>query len=403
MMSTSATDFPPLRLRKNEERRLRAGHLWVYSNEVDIDATPLKPFEPGQAVTLQAHNGKALGTGYVNPHSLICARLVSRDPAHPLSMSLLARRLDMALALRERLYPQPYYRLVYGEADGLPGLIVDRYAAVCVAQLTTAGMERLKEAVLAALIEVLRPAAVLWRNDSAVRELEGLPGYVETALGQVPETVRLEENGAAFQAPLATGQKTGWFFDQRDNRARLLKYGRERRVLDVFSYLGGWGIQAAVHGAREVWCVDSSARALELVRANAALNAVADRVDVVQGDAFAVLKSLREAREHFDIVILDPPAFIKRKKDFKEGLQAYRRLDELALQLLAKDGLLISCSCSYHLPGETLEQVILQTVRQLDRSMQILERGQQAPDHPIHPAIPETAYLKAVFARILPA
>ncbi len=403
MISDSATDFPPLRLRKNEERRLRAGHLWVYSNEVDIDATPLKPFEPGQAVTLQAHNGKALGTGYVNPHSLICARLVSRDPAYPLSPSLLVHRLNVALSLRERLYPQPYYRLVYGEADGLPGLIVDRYADVCVAQLTTAGMERLKEAVLAALVKVLKPTAVVWRNDSPVRELEGLPGYVETALGQPPKMVRLEENSVAFQVPLATGQKTGWFFDQQDNRARLLKYGRERRVLDVFSYLGAWGLQAAVHGAREVWCVDSSARALELLRANAALNAVTDRVNALQGDAFTVLKSLREAREHFDIVILDPPAFIKRRKDFKEGLLAYRRLNELALQLLAKDGLLVSCSCSQQLPAETLEQVILQAVRHLDRSMQILERGQQAPDHPIHPAIPETAYLKAVFARILPA
>jgi len=403
MISDSATDFPPLRLRKNEERRLRAGHLWVYSNEVDIDATPLKPFEPGQAVTLQAHNGKVLGTGYVNPHSLICARLVSRDPAYPLSPSLLVHRLNVALSLRERLYPQPYYRLVYGEADGLPGLIVDRYADVCVAQLTTAGMERLKEAVLAALVKVLKPTAVVWRNDSPVRELEGLPGYVEPALGQPPEMVRLEENGVAFQVPLATGQKTGWFFDQRDNRARLRKYGRERRVLDMFSYLGAWGIQMAVHGAREVWCVDSSARALELLRANAALNAVADRVNALQGDAFAVLKSLREAREHFDIVILDPPAFIKRRKDFKEGLLAYRRLNELALQLLAKDGLLVSCSCSQQLPQEALEQVILQAVRHLDRSMQILERGQQAPDHPIHPAIPETAYLKAVFARVLPA
>ncbi|MFO1434020.1 MAG: class I SAM-dependent rRNA methyltransferase [Candidatus Competibacteraceae bacterium] len=403
MISDSATDFPPLRLRKNEERRLRAGHLWVYSNEVDIDATPLKAFEPGQAVTIEAHNGKALGTGYVNPHSLICARLVSRDPAHPLNPSLLVHRLNVALSLRERLYSTPYYRLVYGEADGLPGLIVDRYGEICSAQLTTAGMERLKEAVLAALTKVLKPTAVLWRNDSSVRTLEGLPNYVETAFGQVPETVQLEENGVTFQAPLATGQKTGWFFDQQDNRARMLKYVRGRRVLDVFSYLGAWGLQALVHGAREAWCVDSSARALEILRTNAALNRIAERVNIVQGDAFAVLKSLREAREHFDIVILDPPAFIKRKKDLKEGLVAYRRLNEMALQLLAKDGLLISCSCSRQLPEESLQQIMLQAVRHLDRSMQLLERGQQAPDHPIHPAIPETAYLKAVFARVLPA
>jgi 23S rRNA (cytosine1962-C5)-methyltransferase len=402
-MSDSPTDFPPLRLKKNEERRLRAGHLWVYSNEVDTDATPLKNFEPGQLVAIQAHNGKVLGTGYVNPHSLICARLVSRDPDHPLSPSLLVHRFNVALSLRERLYAKPYYRLIYGETDGLPGLIVDRFAGVCVVQLTTAGMERLKEAVLAALEKVLKPEAVLWRNDSPVRELEGLANYVETAAGQLPETVPVEENGAVFQVPLLTGQKTGWFFDQQDNRARLTKYVRDRRVLDVFSYLGAWGIQAVRHGARQALCVDSSVRALEYLKANAALNGVAEQVDTLQGDAFVVLKSLREAQERFDIVILDPPAFIRRKKDFKEGSQAYRRLNEMAMQVLAKDGLLVSCSCSQQLPRETLEQLLLQAARHLDRSLQILERGQQAPDHPLHPAIPETDYLKAVFARVLPA
>ncbi len=402
-MSDSPTDFPPLRLKKNEERRLRAGHLWVYSNEVDTDVTPLKNFEPGQPVAIHAHNGKLLGTGYINPHSLICARLVSRDPDHPLSPSLLVHRLNVALSLRERLYAKPYYRLVYSETDGLPGLVVDRFDTVCVVQITTAGMERLQEAILAALEKVLKPGAVLWRNDSPVRELEGLPSYVETAAGQVPETVPVEENGAIFQVPLLTGQKTGWFFDQQDNRARLIKYVSNRRVLDVFSYLGAWGIQAVCHGARQSLCVDSSAKALEYLNANAALNGVAERLNTLQGDAFAVLKSLREARERFDIVILDPPAFIRRKKDFKEGAQAYRRLNEMAMQVLEKDGLLISCSCSQSLPRETLEQLLLQAARHLDRSLQLLERGQQAPDHPVHPAIPETDYLKAVFARVLPA
>lgn len=402
-MSDFPTGFPPLRLKKNEERRLRAGHLWVYSNEVDTDATPLKNFEPGQPVAIQAHNGKLLGTGYVNPHSLICARLVSRDPDHPLSPSLLVHRLNVALSLRERLYAKPYYRLVYSETDGLPGLVVDRFDTVCVVQITTAGMERLQEAILAALEKVLKPGAVLWRNDSPVRELEGLPGYVETAAGQVPETVPVEENGAIFQVPLLTGQKTGWFFDQQDNRARLIKYVSDRRVLDVFSYLGAWGIQAVSHGARQSLCVDSSAKALEYLHANAVLNGVAERLNTLQGDAFAVLKSLREARERFDIVILDPPAFIRRKKDFKEGIQAYRRLNEMAMQVLEKDGLLVSCSCSQSLPRETLEQLLLQAARHLDRSLQFLERGQQAPDHPVHPAIPETDYLKAVFARVLPA
>ena len=403
MFDSDHTEFAPLRLNKNEDRRLRAGHLWVYSNEVDTTATPLKDFQPGQPVAIAAHNGKVLGTGYVNPHSLICARLLSRDPAHPLGLSLLVHRLKVALALRERLYARPFYRLVYGEADGLPGLVVDRFAEICIAQITTAGMERLKADILAALVKVVRPAAVLWRNDSPVREREGLNRYVETALGEVPDTLVVEENSARFQLSPYTGQKTGWFFDQQDNRARLGKYVQGRRVLDVFSYVGAWGVQAAVHGANEVLCVDTSEPALRYATANADLNAVTERVRTHQGDAFKVLKDLRESRERFAVVIVDPPAFIKRKKDLKEGTQAYRRLNEAAMQLLEKDGLLVSCSCSQQLPQEALSQILLQAARHLDRSLQILEQGHQAPDHPIHPAIPETDYLKALFVRVLPA
>ncbi len=400
--SPTPTELAPLRLRKNEDRRLRAGHLWVYSNEVDVEATPLRDFQPGQPVTIQASNGKFIGTGYINPHVLLCARLVSRDPEHPLSPSLLVHRLNVALSLRERLYERPFYRLVYGEGDGLPGLIVDRYGDLCVAQLTTAGMDRIKEDVLAALQKVLKPQAVLWRNDSPMREIEGLERYVADAVGEVPETVVIEEGGLRFQVAPRTGQKTGWFYDQRDNRARLDRYVRDRRVLDVFSYVGAWGIRAAVHGAREVLCVDSSAPALELAMANAALNGVSDRVRFEQGDAFEVLKALREARERFDVVIVDPPAFIKRRKDLKEGTLAYRRINEMAMQVLDRDGVLASCSCSQLLTREALEQTVLQASRHLDRNLVILEQGRQGPDHPVPPAIPETDYLKAVFARVLP-
>ncbi|MGB2971268.1 MAG: RlmI/RlmK family 23S rRNA methyltransferase, partial [Candidatus Competibacter sp.] len=217
----SPVDFAPLRLRKDEDRRLRAGHLWVYSNEIDVTATPLRDFQPGQPITIQASNGKALGTGYINPHALLCARLVSRDLEHPLGPSLLVHRLNVALGLRERLYEKPFYRLVYSEGDGLPGLIVDRYGDLCVAQLTTAGMERLKDDILAALQKVLKPTAVLWRNDSRMREMEGLERTVTDAAGEVPDMVTVEEDGLRFQIAPRTGQKTGWFYDQRDNRARL--------------------------------------------------------------------------------------------------------------------------------------------------------------------------------------
>ncbi|MCC6136961.1 MAG: class I SAM-dependent rRNA methyltransferase [Candidatus Contendobacter sp.] len=402
-LPAAPADFAPLRLRKDEDRRLRTGHLWVYSNEVDVAATPLRNFQPGQPVAIQSSNGKVIGTGYINPNVLLCARLVSRDPDHPLSPSLLVHRLNVALSLRERLYDRPFYRLIYGEGDGLPGLIVDRYGDLCVVQIATAGMDRIKDDILAALHKVLKPAAVLWRNDGPIRELEGLERYVADAAGVVPELVEIEENGLRFQVVPKTGQKTGWFYDQRDNRARLDRYVTGQRVLDVFSYTGAWGIRAAAHGAREVVCIDSSAAALEQATINAALNGVSDRVQVRQGDAFEALKALREARERFDVVIVDPPAFIKRRKDFKEGALAYRRINEMAMQVLERDGLLAACSCSQLMPREALAQALLQGSRHLDRSLTLLEQGQQGPDHPVHPAIPETDYLKAMFARVLPA
>lgn len=402
-MLSSASDIAPIRLKKNEERRLRAGHLWVYSNEVDTAATPLRSFEPGAAVEIQAHNGKFLGTGYVNPNSLICARLASRDPAHPLGQALLVHRFKVALSLRERIYHQPFYRLIYGEADGVPGLIVDRYDDVCVVQITTAGMERLKIDIQAALEKVLRPAGLLWRNDSPARALEGLESYVEVGAGLIPDVLAVEEEGIRFQIPSLNGQKTGWFFDQRDNRTRLWKYVEDRRVLDVFSYMGAWGIQAASKGAKEVVCLDVSTKALEYAEANARLNGVGERVSFVRGDAFQFLRELRESRERFDIVILDPPAFIKRKKDLREGMQAYRRLNEQAMRVLERDGLLVTCSCSYHFSRDELVRMLLRSARHLDRSLQILEHGRQGPDHPVHPAIPESEYLKAVFCRLLPA
>lgn len=400
-MTDSPCARPVLRLKKNEDRRLRAGHLWVYSNEVDTAATPLKELQPGQALIVQDHRGQPLGSGYGNPHSLICARLISRDPHCPLDAALLEKRLGTALVLRQRLYPKPFYRLAYGEADGLPGLVVDRFADICVAQITTAGMERLKDEILCALRKILEPSAVLWRNDSPIRDLEGLPRYVE-AFGPVPETTEVEEQDARFEIPLLTGQKTGWFFDQRDNRARVGKYARGCRVLDVFSYVGGFGIQAALHGASQVLCVDSSAQILDHLTRNATLNRVGARVDVHRGDAFSVLKSLRENTQRFAVIILDPPTFIRRNKDMAEGVRAYRRLNDAALQLLSADGVLVSCSCSQHLPRDGLVQVMWQAARRLQFNLQILEQGRQSPDHPVHPAIPETEYLKVVIARRLP-
>jgi 23S rRNA (cytosine1962-C5)-methyltransferase len=393
----------PLRLKKHEDRRLHTGHAWVFSNEVDTKITPLDAFEPGEACVIEEASGRAIGSGYVNPATLISARLVSRDPTMLLDQSLITHRLNVALSLRERLFDKPYYRLVFGDSDGLPGLVVDRFADVLVVQITTAGMERLKAEVIAALDKVLKPGAMLLRNDSSMRAMENLPSYIETVHGEIPEWLALEENGLRFETPLARGQKTGWFFDHRMNRARAVAYVKGKRVLDVFSYLGAWGVQAAAAGAESVLCVDSSALALEGVARNARLNHVEARVQTRQADAFDLLKELRAARERYDVVILDPPALIKRRKDIKEGTQAYQRLNQMAMQVLSKDGILVSCSCSYHLERDTLRDLLLKNSRHLDRFLQIVEEGHQGPDHPMHPAIPETAYLKAFFVRVLPS
>lgn len=388
-----------LRLRKNEEHRLRAGHLWVYSNEIDAAATPLTAFTPGELATLLDYRDRPLGTAYVNPHSLICARLLGRTPGLVPDTGWFTHRLEIAAALRKRLFERPFYRLVHGEGDGLPGLVIDRFDSVFTVQLTTAGMERCRDAILAALHEVMRPATIVFRNDSPIRTMEGLAPYVE-AVPAAPEHVLVEENGLRFELEPLTGQKTGWFYDHRLNRARLPAYVHGRRVLDMFSYSGAWGVQAAGGGAREVICVDESRAALDLLLHNARLNGVADRVVARHGEAFATLKALREAGETFDLIVLDPPAFIKRRKDKAAGTRAYQRLNQLAMQLLGADGILISASCSYHLAADELRGVLQHAAHHLGHELQILEQGHQGPDHPIHPAIPETAYLKCFIARV---
>jgi 23S rRNA (cytosine1962-C5)-methyltransferase len=391
-----------LRLRKGEDRRLRAGHLWVFSNEVDTATTPLSELAPGQPVVVQDSRGASLGSGYVNPHSLICARLIARQPGKVLDGEMLRQRFSRALALRQRLYrEEPYYRLIYGEADGVPGLVVDRFGDVLVAQITTAGVERVREDVVQSLSAVVPDAAILLRNDTASRALEGLASYVEAALGPIPERVQIRENGVAFDVALGGGQKTGWFYDHRENRARLARYVNGARVLDVFSYVGGWGIQAAVAGAARVVCVDSSAPALESLRSSAVLNGVEARVEDRRGDAFELLRDLKSEGEQFDVVVLDPPAFIKRRKDARRGLEAYQRLNRLAMDLLGEGGIIVSASCSHHLSRDDLRGVMLRASRELRRDLQLLEEGGQGPDHPVHPAIPETSYLKAFFGRLL--
>ncbi len=391
-----------LRLKKNEERRIQQGHVWVFSNEVDIVATPLKDFEPGQQVIIEASNGKPLGMGFVNPNTLICARLLSRSPKLELSMKFLKKRIQAAQELREMHFDQPYYRLVFGDSDGLSGLVIDRFGDVFAVQITTAGMEVIKDDIVQVLENLYHPQAIVMKNNTTSRELEGLPLYEEVVYGEMPAELIIEENGVKFSIPVEGGQKTGWFYDHRMARGRLQNLVKGKRVLDVFSYLGGWGVAAAVAGAEEVTCVDSSEFALDGVDINAALNGVAEKLVTIQGNAFDVLNALRTDEQKFDVVIVDPPAFIKRKKDFKKGAEAYRRINEIAMRVLEKDGILVSASCSHHMTRDNLLTAVQSAARHIDRNVQLFEQGHQGPDHPIHPAIPETEYIKTLFFKVSP-
>jgi 23S rRNA (cytosine1962-C5)-methyltransferase len=385
-------------LRRGADRRLRGGHLWIYSNEVDTTRSPLSDFQPGDPVAVRAANGSLLGSAYTEPNALICARLYAPGETRAPDETFFLERLRSALAIREAAFDRPCYRLAYGDSDMLPGLVVDRFGDYLVVQLNNAGIERYRDALSQALQALLQPAGILLRGDSRRRREQGLPDAIEVVHGEVPEWLPLEENGVRFLAPAFTGQKTGWFYDHRMSRARLAPWVEGKSVLDVYSYIGGWGIQAAVFGAARVCCLDSSGQALRGVEENAVLNEVQDKVSTLKGSAPETMAALRDQGEHFDVVILDPPAFIQRRKDLKKGVTAYRRINELALRLLNPGGLLVSASCSMHLSRPDLISAMQQAAVRAGCQLRVVEQGSQGPDHPIHPAIPETEYLKAVFA-----
>lgn len=378
------------------DRRVRLGHAWVFSNEVDIARSPLMSFAPGDLAVVRDAFGKPVGRAYVNPGALICARILTSDAKVAIDGNWWAARFRRALALRAQVYPTPHYRLIYGESDGCPGLVVDRYGDVLVAQLNTAGIVKMRATVVDALQKVIAPRGILLRSAGSVRQIEGIDEFDE-AIGDVPDAADVEEDNATFCAPLRKGQKTGYFFDQRDNRSRLARYVRGKRVLDMYSYIGSWGVRAAKFGASEVTCSDSSQLALDYAQENAARNDVA--VSTRLGDALDVLGSLAADGSKFDIVIVDPPALIKRRKDVAVGQSHYERMNRAAFNVLAPDGILVSCSCSHHLEPAMLQRAILGASKDAGRKAQILEKHAHAPDHPIHPAMPETEYLKAFFVR----
>lgn len=387
-----------LHLRRNEERRLNGGHLWIFANEVDVEKSPLPAFEPGEDVTVLDSRGRELGSATVNPHSLICARLHSRKPDTPLDGALLAERLRAALDLRERLFPDPFYRLCHGEGDSLPGLVLDRFGAHLTIQLGTAAMDARRDLLREILDDLLHPASVLIDNDIPARDLEGLSRET-VAAENVPEELDVPENGLRFLAPCRTGQKTGWFYDQRRNRAEAARHAAGGDVLDVFCYAGGFGATAAASGAKSVTFVDASAQALDFALRNAARNAPDAAAEAVCGNAFDIMRKLHDEGLRFSLVCLDPPAFVRRRKDLARGTAAYRKANLLAVRLLAPGGVLVSCSCSHHLPADALRDALAAAAAKCGRSGQFLHAGGQPEDHPVHASMPETAYLKCFLMR----
>ncbi len=386
---------PVVTLTAGGHRRADHGYPWIYSNEIRIDAAA-KALSPGTLVTLRRADERPLGVATFNPHTLIAARLFDRDAGREIGRRFFTRRLERALRIRERLYDRPYYRLAHAEADGLPGLIVDRYGEVLVVQANTAGIDRLLPAVFEAVRGLMAPAAIVLRNDSPARALEGLPLATSVALGAIDGPVAVEEGGTVFLADVVAGQKTGWFFDQRDSRAFIASIASGLRVLDLYCYGGGFAIRAACNGARSALGIDRSEAALALAAEAAARNGVAGMCEFRRGDAFAEAAALAAGGERFDLVIADPPPFARSKREAPAALRGYRKLARLAAQLTGAGGFLFLASCSYNVAAADFAEAVRRGMQDAGRSARILRSAGAGPDHPIHPALPETAYLKSL-------
>jgi 23S rRNA (cytosine1962-C5)-methyltransferase len=382
---------PRLVLRKNQDRRIRGGHPWVFSNEVaEVQGAPAD----GDLVEVSDFRGAFLGRAYYNRRSLICARLLTRG-RDDVDEKFFVRRIERALKLREALDPDAAAaRLVYGESDQLPGLVVDRYGEWLAVQVLTLGMDLRAELVRAALEQVLRPRGVMRIADSPLRSLEGLPLERGVWWGEVPERVEVALDGLTLEVDLRRGQKTGLYLDQRQNRRRAETRARGQRVLDLFCYQGEWALHAARGGATEVMAVDSSAPALDAARRNAERNGLAERIVFRQGDCFDIVRELERGGERFGMVILDPPALIKSRNHLAGGARAYRDINRAAMGLLAEGGTLISCSCSHHLEDPLFRQVLIEAARAARRPFRVLDWTGEAPDHPQLLSVPETHYLK---------
>jgi 23S rRNA (cytosine1962-C5)-methyltransferase len=387
--------YPAVHLLPGQDRRLRAGHPWVFSNELRMDAAA-KALPPGEPVCLIAADGKPLALAQFNPHSLIAARVVTRNTGATLDAAFLERRLARALRLRGRLLEKPFHRLVHAEADGLPGLVIDRFGDALVCQLNSAGMARQEGLLLDALDRTIGPRTVVLRNDSPVRELEGLPVEMRVAKGEVTGPVEVGENGLIFVADLIEGQKTGWYFDQRDNRAFVARLACGLRVLDLYSYSAGFGLLAAATGASQVVAIDRSQLGLDLARASAERNGLFERLTVEREDVFGALDRMASEKTRFGVVVADPPSFVRSRKELKPGLRGYRKLARACGAVVGEEGFLAIACCSHNVPLDAFADEVRRGLRDAGRGARLLRQAGAGPDHPSHPALPESSYLKCL-------
>lgn len=402
-------DRPRLILKPREEARIRAGHPWVYDNEIaGVEGRP----EPSAEVEVLDSRRRSLGSAFFNPKSKIRARIYSRIP-RAADADFFAEVLERAIAWRRRFYDveRQSLRIAFGEADGLPGLIVDSFVGVPAdgsdrgrwlsAQFLSLGVDARKAEILKALARVFPSDGIAERSDAPVRALEGLPTAVGTVAGTVPKGIIIEENGLRFGVDMLGGQKTGWFLDQRSNRAAAARYAKGRRVLDAFCNAGGFGLACAAAGASSVLAIDSSADAVEAVSANAALNGLGSLVEAKAANAFDLLHALERGREKFGLVVLDPPAFAKNRASVEGAMRGYKELNLRALKLLDEGGILVTCSCSHWFGSELFARMLEEATADSGRRIRILEERAQDLDHPVVSGYGESRYLKCTIAETI--
>ena len=385
-------------LRKGAQHRVEAGHPWVYQTELDAVEGD---FAPGDIVDVYNFRRRFIGRGYINPRSQIIVRILSREQ-EPIDREFFRRRLAAAWQWRQRFVSEPEYcRLVFGEADFLPALIVDKFGPYLVIQTLALGIDIYKDMIVGILEEMFSPAGVYERNDVPVRELEGLEQRKGFLRGEFPTVIEVRENGIPFYADIENGQKTGFFYDQRENLTLLKDLVAGARVLDCFCHTGSFTVHALRYGAEHVSAVDISAPAVELAAKNAALSGVADRCDFQVANAFDVLRSQSDERKQYDVVILDPPAFTKNRGGLEGAARGYKEINLRGLKLVKPGGFLVTCSCSYHMDRDFFAAIVLDAARDARRTVRQVEYRTQAKDHPILPAAPETNYLKFLVLEVL--